>query len=199
MRNAVYCLAAVVLALDAAAIATNRQGELLTAQLPVMDAAPPAVSQEIITGVCTFGDCPVATTSQNLTTTSQQETEPPAAPEPVPLAPEEPEEPVWEDYAAVKADADVCYSADWFCENGEAYWGGWRWTWYSERVLPGNGLRIQGRHTSGGYVRDEDGYICLASDVLEYGTVIDTPFGDPGRVYDDGVGRNDTVDVYVGW
>ena len=78
-------------------------------------------------------------------------------------------------------------------------WGGWTWSWYSEYVLPGAGLNIPGRHSSGGYVRDSDGYICLASDVLDYGTVIATPFGSYGKVYDCGVGHDDWIDVYVSW
>lgn len=91
------------------------------------------------------------------------------------------------------------YSAGYFRQAGVIYWGSWRWTWYSERVLPGYGLRIHGRHTDGnGYVRDGDGYLCLASDALGYGAVIETPFGGAGRVYDCGCGY-DTVDVYVGW
>ena len=91
------------------------------------------------------------------------------------------------------------YSAGYFREMGVIYWGAWRWTWYSERVLPGSGLHIPGRHTDGsGYVRDGDGYLCLASDNLARGTVIDTPFGGAGRVYDTGAGSG-TIDVYVGW
>lgn len=92
------------------------------------------------------------------------------------------------------------YSPEYFRRMGVIWWGNWRWTWYSERVLPGGGLRIPGRYTDSlGYVRDEDGYICLASDVLSEGTVIDTPFGSSGKVYDCGCGNDYTVDVYVGW
>ena len=100
---------------------------------------------------------------------------------------------------AVSYDTSATYSAAYFRSMGVIYWGSWRWTWYSERVLPGSGLRIPGRHTdSAGYVRDGDGYICLASDALARGTVIATPFGGAGRVYDSGCGYG-TVDVYVGW
>ena len=92
------------------------------------------------------------------------------------------------------------YSAPYFRRTGRIRWGGWDWTYYSERILPGYGLRIPGRHTDSlGYVRDENGYLCLASDVLSRGTVIETPFGSYGRVYDCGPGNNYTVDVYVGW
>ena len=92
------------------------------------------------------------------------------------------------------------YSPAYFRQAGRIPWGGWSWTWYSERILPGYGLRIPGRHTDAlGYVRDGDGYLCLASDVLRKGTVIETPFGGYGRVYDCGCGNDYTVDVYVGW
>lgn len=84
--------------------------------------------------------------------------------------------------------------------QGVLYWGGWRWTWYSERVLPGGGLSIPGRHTESdtGFVCDGDGYICLASGSLSKGTVVDTPFGRLGKVYDCGCAA-DVLDVYVGW
>lgn len=92
------------------------------------------------------------------------------------------------------------YSPSYFRRMGVIYWGGWTWTWYSERVLPGYGLSIPGRYTDDmGYVRDGDGYICLASDSLGYGAVINTPFGGHGKVYDCGCGSYDIVDVYVGW
>lgn len=95
---------------------------------------------------------------------------------------------------------DWVYSPDYFKEAGRISWGDWSWTWYSERVLPGYGLRIPGRYTDSlGYVRDGDGYLCLASDVLDKGTVVATPFGSYGKVYDCGCGNNYTMDVYVGW
>lgn len=84
--------------------------------------------------------------------------------------------------------------------QGVLYWGGWRWTWYSERILPGGGLSIPGRHTETdtGFVCDGDGYICLASGSLSKGTIVDTPFGRLGKVYDCGCAA-DVLDVYVGW
>ena len=83
--------------------------------------------------------------------------------------------------------------------NGVIYWGGYRWTWYSEKVLPGGGLQIPGRYVDeNGYVCDENGYICLASSELGWGTVVDTPFGKSGCVYDSGPSSG-TLDVYVSW
>ena len=101
--------------------------------------------------------------------------------------------------AARRPAANATYSSSYFKRAGVIHWGGWRWTWYSERILPGYGLRIPGRHTDAqGYVRDGSGYLCLASDKLRKGTIIDTPFGGPGKIYDCGCGMT-TIDVYVGW
>ncbi len=75
--------------------------------------------------------------------------------------------------------------------------GTYDYTWYSERVLPGKGLDIPGRHSDGNYVRDGDGYIVLASSELPKGTIIDTPFG-WGKVYDSGCPYG-VIDVYTSW
>lgn len=83
--------------------------------------------------------------------------------------------------------------------SGVLYWGGYKWTWYSERILPGYGLNIPYRHTDGdGFVCDEDGYICLASSDLSKGTVVSTPFGKMGKIYDCGCASG-VLDVYVNW
>ena len=93
----------------------------------------------------------------------------------------------------------MTYGPNYFMRMGVLYWGSWRWTWYSERVLPGGGLYIPGRHVNdNGYVCDGNGYICLASSVLGRGTVVETPFGWQGKVYDSGC-ASDTLDVYVNW
>lgn len=82
---------------------------------------------------------------------------------------------------------------------GVLNWNDWRWTWYSQRVLPGGGLSIPGRHVDDdGYVCDENDYICLASCFLDKGTVIDTPLGKQGCMYDYCATAN-TIDVYVDW
>ena len=79
-------------------------------------------------------------------------------------------------------------------------YGDYRYTWYSELVLPGGGLDIPGRHVDeNGYVCDENDYICLASDSLDKGTVVYTPLGKDGKVYDCGPGSDDILDVYVSW
>lgn len=81
--------------------------------------------------------------------------------------------------------------------RGVLHWNGWRWTWYSQRRMPGHGLHIPGRHVDkNGFVCDKNGYICLASGRLGRGSVVSTPFGKKGKVYDSGCGRG-TLDVYT--
>lgn len=71
-------------------------------------------------------------------------------------------------------------------------------TWYSQRVLPGGGLRIPGRHVNNeGFVCDIDGYICLASSTYAKGTIIETSRG-MGKVYDCGCAPG-IIDLYVDW
>lgn len=75
---------------------------------------------------------------------------------------------------------------------------GKEWTWYSQRVLPGYGLKIKGRHLNeNGYVVNWRGQIVLASSEYRRGTVMRTPFGADGIVLDDGCWGS--VDVYTGW
>lgn len=91
------------------------------------------------------------------------------------------------------------YSASYFMNMGVIHWNGWKWTWYSERVLPGGSLNIPGRHAdSDGYICDSNDYICLSSSSLSKGTIVATPFGKGGKVYDTGC-ASDVIDVYVNW
>ena len=93
------------------------------------------------------------------------------------------------------------YSPSEFMNAGVINWGGYRWTYYSELILPGGGLNIPGRHaTSDGYVCDGDGYVVLAADLsmLPRYSIVDTPFGYTGKIYDTGCAYG-TLDVYVGW
>ena len=85
-----------------------------------------------------------------------------------------------------------------FRSQGRANDGTWNYTWYSQRVLPGGGLDIPGRHvTEDGFVRDADGNICVASDDLDQGAEIETPYG-KGKVYDTGSGSGN-LDLYTDW
>ncbi len=71
-------------------------------------------------------------------------------------------------------------------------------TYYSQQVLPGGGLNIPGRHVaSDGTVRDSDGYIVVASDDYEKGTVVETSLG-TAKVYDCGSGSGN-IDIYTDW
>lgn len=95
--------------------------------------------------------------------------------------------------------ANTYYTASDFKYLGVIDYNNYRWTWYSQRVLPGGGLDIPGRHVDeDGYVCDEEDYICLASCDLPKGTIIDTPLGKQGKIYDycliPGI-----IDTYVDW
>ena len=63
---------------------------------------------------------------------------------------------------------------------GVVYYNGHKETYYSQRVLPGDGLNIPGRHVAGdGTIRDGEGYICVAADwsYLPYGSLVETSLG----------------------
>lgn len=86
-----------------------------------------------------------------------------------------------------------------FKTAGVNYYNGRRETYYSERVLPGGGLNIPGRHANkDGFICDKDGYICVAADDLPKGTVVEISFG-KAKVYDCGVGSSNAIDIYVNW
>lgn len=82
--------------------------------------------------------------------------------------------------------------------GGVNYYNGRKETWYSQRVLPGGGLNIPGRHVrEDGVICDGDGYVCVAASDLRYGTEVETSRG-TGKVYDSGCAAG-TTDVYVDW
>lgn len=94
------------------------------------------------------------------------------------------------------ADSDLIYSLADLQFNGIIYWGNYKFTYYSQQVLPGGGLYIPGRHVNAeGFVADEDGYIVVANDA-PIGTIIETPFGHKAKVYDRGTVGNH-IDVYT--
>lgn len=93
--------------------------------------------------------------------------------------------------------SEMIYTASQLKTLGVINWGGYRWTWYSQRVLPGGGLNIPDRHVDeNGYVCDGDGRIVLASGFADKGTIVNTPFGKEGKVYDYCTTAN-TYDVYT--
>ena len=82
--------------------------------------------------------------------------------------------------------------------KGRIWFNGHTETYYSQKVLPGAGLNIPGRHiASDGTIRDKDGYIVLASDDYPKGTVVETSLG-VGKVYDSGSGKGN-IDLYTDW
>ena len=110
----------------------------------------------------------------------------------------------WGDYTCYAASNDTFYAEDGI-SAAEFQWRGvvedesHFYTWYSENVLPGGGLtelNANGRHSEGGFVKDGDGYIAVASCDYTKGTVIDTPFGQ-AKVYDTGYLAPGQVDVYT--
>lgn len=91
------------------------------------------------------------------------------------------------------------YSCSRFKKLGRVRYGNYTYTWYSQRVLPGGGLNIPARHLNEhGLVVDENEYVVIASDDLPHGTVVDTPVGIQGIVYDEGSG-NGNLDIYCDW
>lgn len=84
-----------------------------------------------------------------------------------------------------------------FRERGVIEYNGWKFTYYSENVLPGGGLEIPGRHSDGTFVRDENGFLCVACNDIPQGELVDTPFG-LAIVYDlVGEGGDGVIDIYV--
>lgn len=83
-------------------------------------------------------------------------------------------------------------------EKGVVYYNGHRETYYSQKVLPGGGLNIPGRHVAAdGTIRDANGYICVASSDLPWGSLVETSLG-MGKVYDTGCASG-TIDIYTDW
>lgn len=83
---------------------------------------------------------------------------------------------------------------------GVVYYNGHKETYYSQKVLPGGGLNIPGRHVAeDGTIRDADNYICVATDwsFIPYGALVETSLG-MGKVYDTGCDYG-TVDIYTNW
>ena len=138
------------------------------------------------------------TTSAATTTTIAEVTEEPVetyetySEEPAETSEIYSEEPVEETYYGDYSPYDLQ-------SMGVISWGGYRYTYYSELVLPGDGLAIEGRHVDEyGFVCDGENYICVASGSLPWGSVVNTPFGKMGKVYDCGCDW-DVIDCYVSW
>lgn len=101
-----------------------------------------------------------------------------------------------EDLASGGSPVDALFTLEDFMFKGAINWGGHKFTYYSQQVLPGEGLAVPGRHVNAaGYVSDADGYIVLAGSAAK-GTVFETPFGYQGKIYDRGTVGNH-LDVYI--
>ena len=102
-------------------------------------------------------------------------------------------------YAGISTNGGWVSGED-FKYNGLYHDDGFTYTYYSESVLPGGGLDIPGRHVNEeGYICDENGNLCVASDDYSCGTVVDVPFGTgTAVVYDSGSGYGN-IDFYVSW
>lgn len=84
--------------------------------------------------------------------------------------------------------------------GGVYYYNGHKETWYSTNEAGGKttAVPIPGKHVADdGTIRDEDGYICVASSDLKMYSIVMTSVG-PGKVYDTGCSHG-TIDVYTNW
>ena len=84
--------------------------------------------------------------------------------------------------------------------GGVYYYNGRKETWYSTREAAGKNTArsIPGKHADeNGLIRDEDGYICVASSDLAFYTVVETSLG-MAKVYDCGCSHG-TIDIYTNW
>lgn len=85
-------------------------------------------------------------------------------------------------------------------ENGKIRCFGHLETWYSTNEAAGKATarEIPGKHIADdGTIRDENGYICVASIDLAFYSIVMTSVG-PGKVYDTGCSSG-TIDVYTNW
>ena len=84
--------------------------------------------------------------------------------------------------------------------NGKIRCFGHLETWYSTNEAAGKATarEIPGKHIADdGTIRDENGYICVASSDLAFYSIVMTSVG-PGKVYDTGCSSG-TIDVYTNW
>lgn len=105
-------------------------------------------------------------------------------------------------------DGSGGYDGDWasnFRSSGGGSDGTYSYTWYSQNVLSGGGLtelNNNGRHVDDrDFVCDGDGYIAVAMDGVEKGTVVSTPWGE-AKVYDSVSDSNEYtghIDVYTNY
>ena len=96
------------------------------------------------------------------------------------------------------AKSEKLYNINEFEVQGIVFFDAYKYSYYSESVLPGGGLKIPGRHVQDGFVSDEDRYIVLAANAFPKGSIHPTPFGRDGKVYDYCEGcSNNQLNVYT--
>lgn len=100
----------------------------------------------------------------------------------------------------VQQKSEKIFSKEEFLYSGIIDWGGWQWTYYLMSQFPGStSTPVEGRYVNNeGFVCDKDGYIILASVDLSPYTLVQTPFGYTGKVYDTGCPHG-ILDVYTNW
>ena len=98
----------------------------------------------------------------------------------------------------IAVSAQKIYSKEEFIHQGMISWNGWNWTYYLLSMFPGStSTPVQGKHVNEDqFVCDGDGYVILASVDLPPYTVVETPFGYMGKVYDTGC-PSGVLDVYT--
>ncbi len=116
----------------------------------------------------------------------------------------EPEETYVEEeyYEEPSSGSEYLYNITDLSHIGIIYYNGYRFTWYTSNEWTGNPAygRPEGMWLDeNGCWRDPEGYLMFASDSLAPYSVVDTPFGIPGRIYDCGPGADDLLDLYTAW
>lgn len=92
------------------------------------------------------------------------------------------------------------YTGGYLRKAGVVWWKDQKFTWYTQRILPGYSLPIPGRHLDcQGFVCDKWDYIVLGSNTANRGKIIATPFGKYGKVYDAGYVGTYWFDCYTNW
>jgi len=85
-------------------------------------------------------------------------------------------------------------------KTGLIYFRGHVEVWYSVKEKIGYTTKqsIPGKHVADdGTIRDEDGFVCVASSYLPFGYTLMTSMG-PGKVYDDW-GTHKSIAIYTDW
>lgn len=81
--------------------------------------------------------------------------------------------------------------------GGVNYYNGNKETWYTQRMFPGQGLIIPGRHIrNDGVICDKNGYVVVALSSGRKGQIVETSRG-TGKCYD--TNPSNSIDIYTNW